>query len=79
MTIYIYDSHLGNGPYFSHDEKSYNDCYCEQCGDFDQFLCTVTSVEEAKKWFKKNNNRYLFYAQEVIDEFLEELKKVFDK
>lgn len=71
MTIYIYDSYLGNGPYFSHNKKS--------CNNFDQFLCIVTSVEEAKKWFKKNNNRYLFYAQEVIDEFLEELKKVFDK
>lgn len=43
--MYLYESHLG-GLYTSLDEQSYDDCYCEQCGDSDWLLGYYDSGEE---------------------------------
>ena len=33
--MYIYQSHLGGGFYATDEQKTYEECYCEACGDSD--------------------------------------------
>jgi hypothetical protein len=35
--MYLYESHMG-GLYSTQEEQDYNDLYCEQCGDSDNFI-----------------------------------------
>lgn len=37
MTLYIYESHLG-GFYYTNEKQDYESLYCEQCGDYDNYL-----------------------------------------
>ena len=44
--MYIYESHMGS-LYASDYELSYEETYCEQCGDSDWFIGYATTREEA--------------------------------
>lgn len=37
MTLYIYESHLG-GFYCTNEKQDIESLYCEQCGDYDNYL-----------------------------------------
>ena len=49
--IYIYESHLG-GLYATNYARSYDELYCEQCGDSDEFLGYAETREEAWELLK---------------------------
>ena len=42
--MHLYESHLG-GYFITENEVSYEDLYCETCGDSDQYLCSGTCVK----------------------------------
>ena len=42
---YLYDGHLGS-LFTSDNILSYEECYCETCGDSDQLIGTFTTLEE---------------------------------
>lgn len=48
--MYLYESHLG-GYFITEDEVSYEDLYCETCGDSDQYLCSGTEEEIISQFY----------------------------
>lgn len=68
---YIYTSHL-DGFYCANEELSMDMLYCETCGDCDMFLGTAESREEAYETIKNSPFGYC-YAEEAIEEFLDEM------
>lgn len=42
---YLYDSHLG-GIFFSDTELTFEECYCEQCGDSDYLIGTFETLKD---------------------------------
>lgn len=46
--MYVYESHLG-GLYIGFEEYDYDDLYCEQCGDSDNFVGRFDSVVDYLK------------------------------
>ena len=42
---YLYDNHLG-GIYFSDAELSFEELFCEQCGDSDYFIGTFETLSD---------------------------------
>ena len=49
--IYIYESCVGY-PFLSNHELSYEERYCEQCGDTQSLIGTVKTEEEANEFIK---------------------------
>ena len=49
---YWYASHLG-GIYSSSYKLKFDDLFCEQCGDYDEFLGKFDTEEEANKAYCK--------------------------
>lgn len=73
----VYENHMG-GIYFDDDVLSFDDLYCEQCGDSDWHLGhadTWDDVLEMLKWESSDNetNEYK-YCQDYMDE----LKRKFE-
>ena len=52
--MYFYESHLG-GIYTSNTKYSYDDLYCEECGDSDDYLGKYDSWEDFIKDIDPNN------------------------
>lgn len=52
--MYIYESHLG-GVYARSKELSYEQLYCEQCGDSDSLIGEADTAEEAWALLKPND------------------------
>lgn len=52
--MYIYESHMG-GLYANNEELSYEQLYCEQCGDSDSLIGEADSAEEAWALLKPND------------------------
>ena len=53
MSVYVYESHLG-GLYTSDDYISYDELYCEQCGDSDYEIGSFDTFEEFLRCYADN-------------------------
>lgn len=53
--MYIYESHMG-GLFVSDEVLSYEQTYCETCGDSDFLLVYAETREEAWELLKDNTN-----------------------
>lgn len=51
--MYYYISHMGSGLYSSDEYLSYDDLYCETCGDSDTYLGYFETEEEAEEAYRK--------------------------
>ena len=71
-TPYIYESHLG-GLFTEDNLLTYEEEYCETCGDSDQLLGYANTKEEAWKFFKLETDidDYGGYDYEDIKKFIE--------
>lgn len=63
--MFIYENHLDGGLYVSDEKLDYDQLYCEQCGDSDQFVGRADTKEEAKKLLETE-----FWDKEYVEEFL---------
>lgn len=46
--MYYYVSHLDGHLFSSYEELDYDDLYCEECGDSDEYLGYFETEEEAQ-------------------------------
>ena len=51
--MYLYESHMG-GLYSTQEEQEFEDLYCEQCGDSDDFKGKYETLEEYWNLIKEN-------------------------
>lgn len=65
--MHIYDSHLGD-LYVSDDDIDDDDLYCEECGDFDDYIGYAETKKGARRLIKEN----CFYTDDYIEEFVDE-------
>ena len=49
--MYIYEGHLGS-LYVSDDYLDFDDLYCEECGDSDEYIGRADTAEEAWELLK---------------------------
>lgn len=68
--MYIYENHMG-GLFTSDRELSYEECYCETCGDFDCLIGEADTREEVLKLLRDEDG-YILYTDEYMQEFLNE-------
>lgn len=54
--MYVYEDHLGGGMYASCRELSYEERYCEQCGDTDWLIGYAATKAEAWDLLKDNTD-----------------------
>lgn len=86
MKKYLYESHLG-GLFWSDNKIDDEYLYCEECGDYDEYLGEASNIEEAKALIDKVSNPYrddedadeedkefCQYTDEHIKELLEEFE-----
>ena len=69
--MYVYESHMGS-LYTTDYQLSYDERYCEQCGDSDWLLGTAETKEEAWELLKDitNINDSGGWDYEYIQEFI---------
>lgn len=67
MGKYIYESHLG-GLYTSDLYLSWDDLYCDSCGDSDWLLGFAGNRKEAKRMIEEHD----MYSDKYIKKFLDE-------
>lgn len=72
MTYYLYESHLG-GVYWTDEEESFEERYCETCGDYNQSMGTFETEEELREMIEGDYDSE--YVDDVIDGFKEETKQ----
>lgn len=65
--MHIYSSCIGS-LFISENELSYEDTYCETCGDTDGWLGEIKTRKQLIKLLKQNN-----YYEKYIDEFVNEV------
>ena len=70
--IYMYESHLG-GIYFSNMNYSYDELYCETCGDSDWNLGEVETWDDVLERVTDEDGFVMYY-----EDYLEEKKKEFE-
>lgn len=68
--MYIYENHMG-GLFTSDQELSYEECYCETCGDSDWLIGEADTREEALELLRDEDG-YIPYTDEYMQEFLSE-------
>ena len=68
--MYIYENHLG-GLFTSDRELSYEECYCETCGDSDWLIGETDTREEVLELLRDEDG-YIPYTDEYMQEFLNE-------
>jgi hypothetical protein len=61
---YIYENHLGGGLYASEDKLSFEQTYCDVCGDSDWELGFASTKDEARELLNGD------YAPKYLREFL---------
>lgn len=77
-THYLYESHMG-GFFYTNIELDYDDLYCEDCGDNDQYIGCFGSFEDAWNYLKEDTGkeypeyRYGFYHDYTIEYVFEKL------
>lgn len=79
--MYLYKSHL-DGLYWSEYELSFEDLYCELCGDYDYLIGEFWSATEVLKYMADNihiqiDNSADYYGDWDI-EYIVEILDVFD-
>ena len=52
--LYIYQDHLYGGLYISDHEQTYEERYCDQCGDSDCIYDVISSEEDIKEFVINN-------------------------
>lgn len=86
MKKFLYSSHLG-GLFWNDDKIDDEYLYCEECGDYDEYLGEASNIEEAKALIDKVSHPYrddedadeedrefCQYTDEHIKELLEEFE-----
>ena len=68
--MYIYENHMG-GLFTSNRELSYEECYCETCGDFDWLIGEADTREEVLELLRDEDG-FIPYTDEYMQEFLNE-------
>ena len=68
--MYIYENHMG-GLFTSYRELSYEECYCETCGDSDWLIGEADTREEVIELLRDEDG-YILYTDEYMQEFLNE-------
>lgn len=70
MTYYLYESHLG-GVYWTTEQQSFEDLYCEECGDSNWLMGTFETMEELKELLYDYEEEYQeMLLKEFIGEFI---------
>ena len=67
--MFFYESHLG-GIYYSDDYLDYDDLYCEQCGDSDNYIGFAETKKEAME---------LLIDEDMDEEWIQEIKEIIDE
>ena len=68
--MYIYEGHMGS--LFATDEPlSYEECYCETCGDSDWLIGEADTREEVLELLRDEDG-FIPYTDEYMQEFLNE-------
>ena len=68
--MYIYENHMG-GLFTSYCELSYEECYCETCGDSDWLIGEADTREEVLELLRDEDG-FIPYTDEYMQEFLNE-------
>ena len=68
--MYIYENHMG-GLFTSDRELSYEECYCETCGDSGWLIGEADTREEVLELLRDEDG-YIPYTDEYMQEFLNE-------
>ena len=68
--MYIYENHMG-GLFTSDWELSYEECYCETCGDSDWLIGEADTREEVLELLRDEDGS-IPYTDEYMQEFLNE-------
>ena len=68
--MYLYESHMG-GLYLSEKVLSYDDLYCETCGDSDWLLGEVDTWQDVLDRITEEDG-FIPYAADFLEEFKEE-------
>lgn len=66
--MYIYENHMG-GLFTSDRELSYEECYCETCGDSDWLIGEADTREEVLELLRDEDGS-IPYTDEYMQEFL---------
>lgn len=66
--MYIYENHMG-GLFTSDRELSYEECYCETCGDSDWLIGEADTREEVLELLRDEDGE-IPYTDEYMEEFL---------
>ena len=69
--MYIYSNHLNGNLYASEEKLSFEELYCDNCGDYDEFIGFVNNRNEAKQLLWNNNESNGGYSNKYILEFLD--------
>ena len=67
---YIYENHMG-GLFTYNRELSYEECYCETCGDSDWLIGEADTREEVLELLRDEDGS-IPYTDEYMQEFLNE-------
>ena len=68
--MYIYENHMG-GLFTSDRELSYEECYCETCGDYDWLIGEADTGKEVMELLRDEDG-FILYTDEYMQEFLNE-------
>ena len=68
--MYIYENHMG-GLFTSDRKLSYEECYCETCGDSDWLIGEADTREEVIELLRDEDGS-IPYTDEYMQEFLNE-------
>lgn len=70
MTLYIYESHLG-GFYCTNEKQNIESLYCEQCGDYDNYLGKAEDAYDVAEILRSKVELFGMggYAMEYCTEF----------
>lgn len=65
METYICEDHMGGSLYTSQFDQSFEELYCEECGDSDRRLGIANDKKEAENLLKNSG-----YDADYIEEFI---------
>ena len=72
MKLYLYSSHL-DGFYLSEREKTSEECYCEDCGAWDLYVCEITKTTTVFEMLCKLEEHCLTsLPEEIIEKLVKE-------
>lgn len=66
--MYIYEGHMG-GLFVTDEPLSYEECYCETCGDSDWLIGEADTKEEALELLKDEDGS-IPWTDDYVQEFL---------